>query len=195
MKGLRMASAKIPSAKVARVMKALGIAAAAAIALAPFSAVATTPGVAQAAACARVGAAPTTVTPVQTPQLTPPSPPPPSTIPVADAYEETTQPSWHSALHYALLVLVVGVVAWRVGLSLRRAIGTPSIPPRPEPDQKNEVDRQSIRMYKRNLGILNSRYSDLERRVFDQIAETDQRSLLSRRVWRSSSCTRSRTGF
>jgi hypothetical protein len=37
-------------------------------------------------------------------------------------------------------------------------------------------DRQSIRMYKRNLGILNSRYSDFERRVFDQIAETDQRS-------------------
>jgi hypothetical protein len=31
-------------------------------------------------------------------------------------------------------------------------------------------------MYKRNLGILNSRYSDVERRVFDQIAETDQRS-------------------
>ena len=42
--------------------------------------------------------------------------------------------------------------------------------------QKKEIDRQSIRMYKRNLGILNSRYSDFERRVFDQIAETDRRS-------------------
>ena len=39
-------------------MKALGIAAAAAIALAPFSVVATTPGVAQAARCAGVGADP-----------------------------------------------------------------------------------------------------------------------------------------
>jgi HNH endonuclease len=42
--------------------------------------------------------------------------------------------------------------------------------------QKKEIDAQSIRMYKRNLEILNSRYSDFERRVFDQIAETDQRS-------------------
>jgi len=31
-------------------------------------------------------------------------------------------------------------------------------------------------MYKHNLEILNSRYSDFERRVFDQIAETDRRS-------------------
>jgi hypothetical protein len=44
--------------------------------------------------------------------------------------------------------------------------------------QEKEIDRQSIRMYKRNLGILNSRYSDFERRVFDQIAETDQRSFM-----------------
>jgi hypothetical protein len=42
--------------------------------------------------------------------------------------------------------------------------------------QKKEIDQQSMRMYKRNLGILNSRYSDFERRAFDQIAETDQRS-------------------
>jgi len=33
-------------------------------------------------------------------------------------------------------------------------------------------------MYKRNLGILNSRYSDFERRVFDQIVETDRRSFI-----------------
>ncbi len=44
--------------------------------------------------------------------------------------------------------------------------------------QKKEIDRQSILMYKRNLGILNSRYSDFERRVFDQIAETDRRSFI-----------------
>ncbi|HYB37620.1 MAG TPA: hypothetical protein VEF72_19015 [Mycobacterium sp.] len=40
-------------------MKALGIAAAAAMAFAPFSVVATTPGVAQAAPCVGVGANPT----------------------------------------------------------------------------------------------------------------------------------------
>jgi hypothetical protein len=262
-------------------MKALGIAAAAAIALAPVSVVATTPGVAQAAPFAGVGAdprgcqwcrflvaqygisteptlpepAPTTVTPVQTPQVVPPSSPSPSTIPVVAADEEPTQPSWHLALHYGVLVIAVSLVAWTVGLSLRRAIGTPPVPPRPEPrragrgalavrsaltfptidhpgaevkrkvlveaghrcaiptcryptteiahivsespshddsfenlialcpnhtqyDQKKEIDRQSIRMYKRNLGILNSRYSDFERRVFDQIAETDRRSVI-----------------
>jgi HNH endonuclease len=44
--------------------------------------------------------------------------------------------------------------------------------------QKKKIDRQSIHMYKRNLAILNSRYSDFERRVFDQIAETDRRSFI-----------------
>ena len=44
--------------------------------------------------------------------------------------------------------------------------------------QKKEIDAQSIRMYKHNLEILNSRYSDFERRVFDQIAETDRRSFV-----------------
>jgi HNH endonuclease len=42
--------------------------------------------------------------------------------------------------------------------------------------QKKEINAQSMRMYKHNLEILNSRYSDFERRVFDQIAETDRRS-------------------
>lgn len=42
--------------------------------------------------------------------------------------------------------------------------------------QKKEIDRESIRGYKRNLAILNSRYSEFERRMFDQIAETDRRS-------------------
>ena len=140
-------------------MKALGIAAAAAIALAPVSVVATTPGVAQAAPFAGVGAdprgcqwclflvaqyristeptlpepAPTTVTPVQTPQVVPPSSPSPSTIPVVAADEEPTRPWWPSALHYGVLVIAVGLVAWTVGLSLRRASGTPPIRPRPEP--------------------------------------------------------------
>jgi HNH endonuclease len=44
--------------------------------------------------------------------------------------------------------------------------------------QKKEIDAQAMRMYKRNLAILNSRYSDFERRVFDQIAETDRRSFI-----------------
>jgi hypothetical protein len=39
-------------------------------------------------------------------------------------------------------------------------------------DQKKEIDVMSIRMYKRNLGIVNSRYSGFERRVFAHIAET-----------------------
>jgi hypothetical protein len=224
-------------------MKALGIAAAAAIALAPLSVVATTPGVAQAAPFSDAGADAT-------------GPSATSSAPEHDsggaADEEPTRPWGHSAaLHYGALVTAVGLVAWIVGLSSRRASGTPPIPPRAEPRQagrgalavksaltfptidhpgsavkrrvlveaahrcaiptcrnptteiahivpesqshddsfenlialcpdcqKKEIDRQSIRMYKRNLGILNSRYSDFERRVFDQIAETDRRSFI-----------------
>ena len=44
--------------------------------------------------------------------------------------------------------------------------------------QNKEIDAQLMRMYKRNREILNSRYSDFERRVFDQIAETDRRSFI-----------------
>ena len=44
--------------------------------------------------------------------------------------------------------------------------------------QKKEIDAQAIRGYKRNLAILNSRYSEFERRIFDQIAETDRRSFV-----------------
>jgi hypothetical protein len=44
--------------------------------------------------------------------------------------------------------------------------------------QNKEIDAQAIRGYKRNLAILNSRYSEFERRVFDQIAETDRRSFV-----------------
>jgi hypothetical protein len=240
-------------------MKALGVAASAAIAFAPVSVVATTPVVAQAAPFAGLGAdpkscqwypfsvvqyristeptlrepAPTTAMPVQTPQVVAPSPPPPSAIPVVAADEEPTQPEWHSALQYVVLVIVMSLVAWPLGLPSNRTIDTPPIPPRPKPrragrgalavrsaltfptidhrgaevkrmvlvaaghrcaipacliascpscctwyDQKKEIDRQPIRMYKRNLGILNSRYSDFERRVFDQIAEADWRSFI-----------------
>jgi hypothetical protein len=217
-------------------MKALGIAAAATIALAPpFLVVAITPVVAQAAPFVRLEAdpksrqwcpfsvlqcristeptplepAPTTVTPVHTPQVVPPSPPPPSTISVLAADEEPTQPSqrwWQPALQYVVLVIVMSLVAWPLGSSLNRTTDRPPVARRPKSrragrgalavrsvltfptidhqgadtrcDQKKEIDRQPIRMYQRNLGILHSRYSDFELRVFDQIAETDRRSFV-----------------
>jgi HNH endonuclease len=207
-------------------------AAAAAIALAPFSVLATTPGVAQAAPwVAYAGVAADVL----------PSPPPPRTIPVVAAQEEPTPPWWSLALHYGVLVIAVCFVAWmihrfaktwRADLTAsapwpaRRGFGRggfggvpmarkrmvlveaghrcaiPTCRHRtteiahivPESQghddtfqnlialcpscQKKEIDRQSILMYKRNLGILNSRYSDFERRVFDQIAETDRRSFI-----------------
>jgi hypothetical protein len=142
-------------------MKALRIAAAAAIALAPFLVVATTPVVAQAAQCAGLGTdpkncqwqpfsvaqyristdptlpgpAPTTVTPVQTPQVVAPTPPPPNTIPVVAAGEEPTQPTqpwWHPALQYMALVIVMSLIAWPLGSSSNRTTDTPPIPPRPK---------------------------------------------------------------
>jgi hypothetical protein len=153
--------------------------------------------------------APTTVTPLHTPQVVPPSPPHPSTIPVVAADEEPTQPSqpwWHPALQYVVLVIVMSLVAWPLGSSLNRTTDRPPIPPRQKSgragcgavavrsaltfptidhqgadtryDQNKEIDRQPIRMYKRNLGIWNSRYSDFELRVFDQIAEADRRSFI-----------------
>jgi HNH endonuclease len=192
---------------------------AAAIALAPFSVLAATPGVAQAA------------------------PPVPRTIPVVvAAYAEPIRhapPWWQSALHYGVLVIAVCFVAWLIHRSklwsapltsppwpARRSFGQGAfagvlmarkrmalveagyrcaIPTCRHPTheiahilpesqshddsfenlialcpkcQKKEIDAQSIRMYKRNLAILNSRYSDFERRVFDQIAETDRRSFI-----------------
>jgi hypothetical protein len=44
--------------------------------------------------------------------------------------------------------------------------------------QKKGIDRRSIRTHKRNLAILNSRYSDVERRLFEQIAETGRTSFV-----------------
>ena len=40
---------------------------------------------------------------------------------------------------------------------------------------RGEIDRESIRTYKRNLGILNNRYSELERRVFENAYLSGQR--------------------
>jgi hypothetical protein len=185
-------------------------AAAAAIALASFAVLASTPGVAQA------------VTPVQTPQ------------------EPTRPPWWPSALHYGLLVIAVCFVAWMIHRSrtwstpvtastmwpARRGFGPGGIEgvlrarkkmalaeaghrcaiptcrhPTTEiahivPESQShddsfknlialcpkcrgkEIDAHAMSMYKHNLEILNSRYSDFERRMFDQIAETDQRSFI-----------------
>jgi hypothetical protein len=186
-------------------------------------------------------AAPTTVTPVHTPQVVLASPPPPMTIPVVAAREEITRPWWPFALQYGVLVIAVCSVAWLIHRfakmwstpmtagapwPARRAFGPGGIAgvlrarkrmalveaghrcviptcrhPTTEiahivPEslshddsfenlialcpkcQKKDIDAQSIRMYKRNLEILNSRYSDFERRVFDQIAETDRRSFI-----------------
>lgn len=42
-------------------------------------------------------------------------------------------------------------------------------------DQKKEIDRLSIKMYKQNLGILNNRYGEFERRLFEILAKTGER--------------------
>lgn len=42
-------------------------------------------------------------------------------------------------------------------------------------DQKKEIDRAAIRMYKHNLSILNNRYGEFERRLFAILAQTGDR--------------------
>lgn len=42
-------------------------------------------------------------------------------------------------------------------------------------DQKKEIDEKSMKMYKQNLSILNCRYSEFERRLFEWIAKTKER--------------------
>jgi hypothetical protein len=42
-------------------------------------------------------------------------------------------------------------------------------------DQKKEIDRPAMKMYKHNLGILNNRYGEFERRLFEVLAETGER--------------------
>jgi hypothetical protein len=36
--------------------------------------------------------------------------------------------------------------------------------------EHGDIDRKALRMYKANLGVINSRYSDFERRVLEQLA-------------------------
>ncbi|MGH9549748.1 MAG: HNH endonuclease signature motif containing protein, partial [Terriglobales bacterium] len=45
-------------------------------------------------------------------------------------------------------------------------------------DQKKEIDRKSMHLYKQNLAVLNGRYSDFERRVFQHFAETSEALIL-----------------
>ena len=42
-------------------------------------------------------------------------------------------------------------------------------------DQKKEIDRQAVKMYKHNLGILNNRYGEFERRLFEVLAKSNER--------------------
>jgi hypothetical protein len=42
-------------------------------------------------------------------------------------------------------------------------------------DQKKEIDRQSIMMYKQNLALLNNRYGEIERRLFELLAVSGER--------------------
>jgi len=42
-------------------------------------------------------------------------------------------------------------------------------------DQKKEIDSLSIKMYKHNLGILNNRYGEFERRLFEVLAKSGER--------------------
>src|SRR5688500_16298877 len=42
-------------------------------------------------------------------------------------------------------------------------------------DQKREIDRLAVKMYKHNLGILNNRYGEFERRLFEVLARSGER--------------------
>jgi len=42
-------------------------------------------------------------------------------------------------------------------------------------DQKKEIDRLSVKAYKHNLGILNHRYGEFERRLFQILAKSGER--------------------
>lgn len=45
-------------------------------------------------------------------------------------------------------------------------------------DRKKEIDRKALRMYKHNLGILNNRFGEFERRLFEVLAETGERDFV-----------------
>ena len=42
-------------------------------------------------------------------------------------------------------------------------------------DQKKESDRLAVKIYKHNLGILNNRYGEFERRLFEELARSGER--------------------
>ncbi len=42
-------------------------------------------------------------------------------------------------------------------------------------DQKKEIDQRAMEMYKHNLSILNNRYGEFERRLFEIIAKSGER--------------------
>lgn len=42
-------------------------------------------------------------------------------------------------------------------------------------DQKKEIDQLAVKMYKHNLGILNNRYGEFERRLFELLAKSGER--------------------
>ncbi|NTU49694.1 MAG: HNH endonuclease [Desulfobulbaceae bacterium] len=42
-------------------------------------------------------------------------------------------------------------------------------------DQKKEIDRLAVKIYKHNLGILNNRYGEFERRLFEVLAKSGER--------------------
>ena len=45
-------------------------------------------------------------------------------------------------------------------------------------DQKKEIDRKSLKMYKHNLGVLNNRYGEFERRLFEILAKTGDKDFV-----------------
>ncbi len=42
-------------------------------------------------------------------------------------------------------------------------------------DQKKEIDKLSVKMYKHNLGIVGGRYGEFERRIFEILAKSRER--------------------
>lgn len=55
---------------------------------------------------------------------------------------------------------------------------------------KGEIDRQSMRMYKHNLGLISGRYGDAERRLLDVFVQNSgAQSSSSTAQWTLSSCT------
>ena len=45
-------------------------------------------------------------------------------------------------------------------------------------DQKKEIDKKSMEMYKKNLGIINNRYGETERRLFEILGKNEEQIFL-----------------